>query len=289
MLFNKLSKLNKLKLFISGSGLFISGIIYLLSITFFNVGPGEVGVIYQRFGKGTITDSFLKEGAHLIAPWNKIYLYSTRIQNHREDYKEILTKNGLTVTVHIAYRYRIKASEVGKLHKDLGPDYLESVVLATISSVVREVIGRYTPDHLYSTNRTKLQEEINEQFKKIMKKEGYYRYFESESILMRGIDLPDRIDKAIQEKLEREQRLQQYSYEQKIAEEEAKRKKTEAEGIAIANKIINRSLTPMLLENQRIKSMEELAKSNNTKIINISGIMSTSLIIDSEAKEERAK
>lgn len=68
-----------------------------------------------------------------------------------------------------------------------------------------EVVGKYSPEHLYFTDRREMQEEMSETINAKMEKEGYFIYFDQGSVLVSGIDLPARIDSAIQEKLEQEQ------------------------------------------------------------------------------------
>ena len=41
-----------------------------------NIGYGEAGVLFRTFGGGVVIDEpALGEGFHIIAPWNKVYLY----------------------------------------------------------------------------------------------------------------------------------------------------------------------------------------------------------------------
>ncbi|MCF8007854.1 MAG: hypothetical protein K9K84_10645, partial [Methylovulum sp.] len=56
--------------------------------------PGEVGVLFKRFGQGTVVDTLYQEGLTIIFPWNIMYKYDTRVQQH--PYKmSTLTKEGL--------------------------------------------------------------------------------------------------------------------------------------------------------------------------------------------------
>jgi len=241
----------------------------LIQSSLVNVGPGHVGVLYKRFGKGTVVNSSLSEGTHFVAPWNRVYKYSIRIQQHSDDYHNILSSNGLSVTIHLTYRYKINKDCVGGLHKYLGSGYVETIIIPTVSSAVREIIGKYTPDHLYSTDRRKIQEEITLRITDIMGREEYLQYFSAGTVLVRGIELPDKINIAIQYKLTEEQELQRYIYTLKKEEKEAERKRTEAKGIADANAIINKSLTPLLLRYKWVRMKEGLAHSPNAKIVDV--------------------
>src|SRR5437867_3320986 len=42
-----------------------------------NVPSGQVGVVWKRFGSGTVLDprKLKDEGLHVMAPWNELFLY----------------------------------------------------------------------------------------------------------------------------------------------------------------------------------------------------------------------
>ena len=62
--------------------------------------------------------------------------------------------------------------DLPKLHQEKGSDYLDRVVKPAIRSASRSVIGRYTPEEIYSTKRDAIQTEIYEETKKIL--DGQY-------------------------------------------------------------------------------------------------------------------
>ena len=47
------------------------------------VPSGHVGVLWKRFGGGTVLDprQLKDEGLHLILPWNELFLYDLRLQS----------------------------------------------------------------------------------------------------------------------------------------------------------------------------------------------------------------
>ena len=61
-----------------------------------NIGYGEAGVLFRTFGEGTVVDEpALGEGFHIIAPWNKVYLYNVKQQEVFESQMQVLSSNGL--------------------------------------------------------------------------------------------------------------------------------------------------------------------------------------------------
>jgi regulator of protease activity HflC (stomatin/prohibitin superfamily) len=88
-----------------------------------------------------------------------------------------------------------------------------------------------------------------------------------EDVLIRGIDLPEQIEKAIQNKLVIEQQTQEYEYRLLREEKEKDRKRIEAEGIRLFQDIVREGISDRYLKWKGIDATLELAKSNNTKVV----------------------
>ena len=54
------------------------------------------------------------------------------------------------------------------LHKTKGENYLNIIIIPQIRAVARSVVGRYTPEQLYSTKRDAIQNEIFEETQKVV-------------------------------------------------------------------------------------------------------------------------
>ncbi len=224
---------------------------------------GSRGVVFSTFAGGIDTDQQpLGEGFHFIAPWNKVTVYSIR-QHHKAEQMKVLSSNGLEITVDVSIWYFPVAKDLAKLHKFLGVDYDDQVVLPAVRSAARTVIGRYTPDELYSSKKEAIQVEIFKETKNILKD----KYIFVDKILIRSIYLPPTIKTAIESKLKQEQLALEYKFKIEREQKEAERKRIAAEGEARANQIINSSLTPNLLKMRGIEATIELSKSQNSKVI----------------------
>ena len=101
----------------------------------------------------------------------------------------------------------------------------------------------------------------------------------TEAVLLRKIGLPAIVANAIQEKLRREQEAEQMKFVLQKEQQEAERKRVEAQGIADYQRVISQSLTDRQLQYEQIKAQLELAKSPNAKII-IMGKGNTPVILD---------
>ena len=86
-------------------------------------------------------------------------------------------------------------------------------------------------------------------------------------MLLRRIGLPAVVANAIQEKLRREQEAEQMKFVLQKEQQEAERKRIEAQGVADFQRIVAQGISPQLLEWKGIEATEKLASSQNTKIV----------------------
>jgi len=239
----------------------------ILSSTIFKtIEPGVEGVIFRRFAGGIDKEKIYKPGFHVIAPWNKLYEYDVRTKEGDESMK-VLSKNGLTITVDLSYRYMPQSGQIGYLHDEIGPNYLKRIIVPEIRSATREVIGKYLPEELYSTKREAIQDEIEQ----LTIKSCSEKYLILDAILIREVELPENLKASIEQKLQEEQLAFQYEFKLDRERKEAERKIIEAEAKAAANRILNASLTDKILKDKGIEATLTLAESTNSKIIIIGG------------------
>ena len=239
-------------------------LIIVLAKSAVTVGSGERGVLYETFGGGVVTDEPpLGEGFHIIAPWNKVFVYNIRQQELSEKGMSVLSSNGLEIKLDASILYQAKAETVAKLHQTRGEDYLQSVVVPAVRSATRSVVGRYTPEQLYSTKRDAVQHEIFEETKKIVEPQ----FIQLNAILVRDVALPATIKQAIERKLKQEQESLEYEFRLVTAHKEAERQIIEAQGKADANRILSQSLTDKILQDKGIEATIKLAGSTNSKVV----------------------
>ena len=104
-------------------------VIILLSKSAITIGSGEAGVLYKTFGGGVVTDQPpLGEGFHIVAPWNKVYIYEVRRQEIFEKMK-VLSSNGLDIQLDASAWYKPDVANLGKLHQEIGDNYLNRIIL----------------------------------------------------------------------------------------------------------------------------------------------------------------
>src|SRR5262249_33315336 len=85
------------------------------------VPSGEVGVLWKRFGGGTVLDArkLKSEGFNLILPWNRVFLYDLRLQSFTESYNAI-SSDGVSLTASVVVRFRLQWPAPGSEDTELG-------------------------------------------------------------------------------------------------------------------------------------------------------------------------
>src|SRR5690606_26761562 len=109
----------------------------------------------------------LSEGFHLVAPWNKVFIYEVRQQELSEK-MQVLSSNGLEIRLDASIWFQPEYENLGHLHQQKGTNYITRVLQPAVRSATRSVVGRYTPEQLYSSKRDAIQEEIFEESKEIL-------------------------------------------------------------------------------------------------------------------------
>ncbi|MCG2430251.1 prohibitin family protein [Aequorivita xiaoshiensis] len=237
--------------------------IILISKSSVTISSGHAGVLYQTFGNGVVTDKPpLGEGFHIIAPWNKVFIYEVRQQELSEK-MQVLSSNGLEIKLDASAWYQPESNDIAKLHQEKGENYLQRVIQPAIRSAARSVVGRYTPEQLYSSKRDAIQEEIFEETKKILDKQ----YIQLNEVLVRDVTLPPAIKDAIERKLRQEQESLEYEFRLEKATKEAEKVRIEAQGKADANAILSASLTDKVLQDKGIDATLKLSQSPNAKVV----------------------
>ena len=244
----------------------ITLLITTLIVTFFwqriviTVNPGEAAILFRRFS-GTEIDKVYEEGLHIFSPLDKVYIYEVRNQIALHTF-DVISNKGLTVSLSLAIRYRPEYDLLGILHQQIGPDYLQRVIVPQIESVMRKQLGQYTAEQIYTNEAGLLTNAILTALDEVGR-----NYVEVEDIIIRSIDLPEEIVTAIEDKLKQEEFMKSYEFRMQTAEKEAQRLKIEATGLRDYHSTINQALTEKTLRLKGIEATESLAKSSNAKVV----------------------
>ena len=242
-----------------------------------SVGPGHAGVLWRSVG-GTQQRTW-GEGRHAVFPWNYLYVYDLRTMSH-DEILNVIASNGLEISLDTTIRYHLAPEEIVAMHKEIGPQFYDKVLAPLLRSDARRVFGRYTPEEIYSTKRDDIEREIRVGLE--TKLQG--KHIVLEAVLIRNIQLPDAIRRAIDEKLEAEQEVLKMKYVLQVAQAKADEKKIEAGGIADYNKIVTKSLSPDILQFERIEELGRLAVSANSKTVIIGPEVGSKLMLTTHSE-----
>ncbi|HIF57942.1 MAG TPA: prohibitin family protein [Rhodospirillales bacterium] len=252
--------------------LVVMSMIILLIVVFFakdmfiSIHSGEAGVFYRRFSfdsssKGTQVGYIFPEGLHLILPWNKMFIYSMRVQTIKHDMK-VLSMKGLPITLKLAVRFRPEYEMLGLLQQRVGPEYIQRILLPQIESVIRIKVGNVSAEDVYTNAEGVMTKILNTAISQTRR-----NFIIVEAIIIREIDLPKLVQVAIENKLVEQQILHKYVFSLEVAKKEALKKVIEANGIKEYQKIISTSLTDKLIKWQGVQATLSLSKSENAKVV----------------------
>ncbi|GEO42591.1 hypothetical protein SAE02_67390 [Skermanella aerolata] len=248
---------------------FLAGLLYPMSVI--TIPAGNVGVLWRRFAGGTDLTTVSDEGIHLIAPFDELVIYDARLLQVEHDF-DVLSSDGLTMTVNIAFRFRIIKENTPILHKYVGMNYTEILMLPEIGSQARNVFSQYLPDQIY-TKRDEIQEKIEFAVRDSLTNEFNpdslinVEYIQLEDVLIRSIRLPPEIQASIVRKVEQYHLSLEYTHRLNRERSEAERRIIEANGIRQFQEIIGEGITQAYLQWKGIDATLQLAQSNNAKVV----------------------
>lgn len=258
----------------------------LSSASLVQVGAGEVGV-QILFGK--VQNDVLNSGLHVINPLVNVQKMDIKTQNYTmsavrdegakegDDAIRVLSSDGLEVVIDITVLYRVVATDAPRILRETGIDYTDKIVRPLARTSIRDNAVYYDAVSLYSNKRDEFQSRIFQSIAGAFQKRGLML----EQLLVRNISLPQAVKTSIEQKMTAEQDAQKMQYVLQKEQQEAQRKRVEAQGIADYQRIISESLTDKQLQYESIKAQLEIARSANAKVI-IMGKGSTPVMLDTK-------
>ncbi|MEY3186987.1 MAG: hypothetical protein RL675_811 [Bacteroidota bacterium] len=232
-------------------------VVFFWKKIFIVVPAGHGAVLFQPFQGGTQKDLY-EEGLHIIAPWNELTVYDTRLQMIMDTVKA-QSKQGMAVNLVFAARYIPKREKLFEIHKFIGPDYVEKIVIPEAIGELRDILSNQHADNLYTISEAELQSEFLESVKKDIG-ESWILF---EDIKVLRVITPKTFETAVTQKHVQEQKSREYAHIIEQANRELERKKLDAEGIATFERISGVSY----LKYRSIQATEALSTSPNAKVI----------------------
>src|SRR5215831_8754891 len=257
--------------FVLGAILFLLGAIYS---SFTVIQPGNVGVVFNRWSGALKT---VGQGVAWRIPWiTQVQSYPVALRTYTmvqrptegsergDDSIDLPTKEGQHIRQDISVTYNTSHEKAGDVFRSFrGADIADierTFVRRTIITVSQNAAGQMSLTDLISAQRGSLQGHIQDDLQQEMNKMG----FVVDKVNLGASHLPDIIEKQLQQKMAAQQQAQQADFELQRAQTLAKAKVAEAEGEAQstlvraraqseANKLLQESLTPLLIQSKAIE------------------------------------
>ena len=242
--------------------------------------PGEVGV-KQRLGR--LDTKVHEPGSVLINPFTtKVIKIPTRTMNVEVELN-LPSKEGLNVNSVISILYNIDKSKAREVIKNVGPEYENILILSVFRSSASDICAQFFAKDMHSGNRALIEEKIKNSMEKVLAGYG----FNVEAVLLKSINLPKGLYRAIEEKLEAEQAAQRMKFVLQQEKKEAERKTIEATGIRDAHLILSEGMTPLVIQWRSLEVLHDLAQSPNSKLILTDG--KTPVLINNDSEKNSKK
>ena len=260
-----------------------AGMVLLLLSSFTIIPAGHVGV-QVLFGK--VKEQPLTEGIQFINPFVSVQEMSVRTETYTmsatsnegqvrgDDSIQALSADGLSMPLDITVVFRLVGADAPRVYRDIGADFVEKIIRPSSRTAVREAIAGFTAQEAYSTKREqlpiKMQDLLIQRVKSLLEQRDTFKGATGvvvEQVMLRKIQLPDKVKNAIEAKLEAAQQSEQMQFVLEKERQEADRKRIEAKGVSDFQTIVSQSINANLLQWKGIEATETLAKSPNAKIV----------------------
>jgi prohibitin 1 len=234
-------------------------VLFAASRAFTVVPAGHVGVV-DFFGR--VSPQTLKSGINLVNPFARIVRMSVKTQEAKE-VMDVPSKEGLTVQLEVSVLYHLDPEKAAEVYKTVGVDYESVILQPQFRSVTRGVTAGYEARALYTSEREQLAHAITGEVTKLVGPRGIV----VESTPLRKLTLPARLAAAIEEKLGAEQESQRMQFVLSKEQQEAERKRIEAQGVADFQRIVSQGISDQLLKWKGIEATLKIAESQNSKVV----------------------
>lgn len=252
--------------------LLVSSVIVLWPLMFVVVPAGKVGVMYRPLSGGVDLGEVIREGAHLILPWNKVTQYTVQIQL-KELNLELMTSDLLKTNVTVSFQFEVNPNTLPMLHKYVGVEYLDKLIIPQVIKVTREKVAQLNSRMAYTGDIGQVASDIAITTDNLLIRQlsppglSNVRLIRVSSVQLTSVQYPAFVQAAIDNKVVESEIAESYKFKIQASRLEAERKVIEATGIRDFQNIVNQGMTENYLRFRGIQATEELAKSANAKTL----------------------
>ncbi|OKL40630.1 SPFH domain-containing protein [Pontibacter flavimaris] len=219
------------------------------------IDAGHEGILVKLYGtdKG-VQDVNLVTGRVWFNPFTEeVFQFPTFVQTVDYPAFTVNAKDGSVFTVDPTISFRVTPGESPRIFSKYRKD-IELITKTTLFNYARDAFriqfNQYSTDSIIS-NRQSFEDKVQIALDNALRKEG----FELEQMTS-GLQYPEVIVQAVNLKNKAVQQAMQVENELKVAEAQARKKIVEAEAEARANELRQRTLTPLLIQQQFIEKWD---------------------------------
>lgn len=215
---------------------------------------------YHNSWSGHKSSEILSEGTHSCGMHDNLHVHTKEVQSKVYE-SNVLSKKGLSIGVKTAVNWVNNSGSVLNHHEQYGLDGEGRFIDPVVYGSIKDVIGKYTAEEVYSTRREEIESQIKDM---VNKKFQESRIFTLKMLEVQDVDLPQEISNAIKSKIKESQKTLRAVQEaetkkavaqQQVAEAEARSKAAEFK--AKENLTLARSLTPELIQYKKLQLEED--------------------------------
>ena len=233
--------------------LVIAFIAFILIVNCFTiVEAGHTGVVVTL---GKVKEGVLQEGIHVKAPFvQQVVKIDNRIVKLEVE-TEAFSKDLQTVETVLAINYRVDTSKSYSIYKNIGANYEAVLVTPAVNEVLKAITAKYTAEESV-TNRVLISDGLVKGLNDKLNDIGLY----VTDVNIINFEFSEAFITAIEEKQVAQQKLLKSETEKQTAiinaEAQAETVRIKAEAEAAANKTISESLTPNIIEYNKIQKWD---------------------------------
>jgi SPFH domain / Band 7 family len=228
---------------------------------------GYVGYIYYQ----PIFATWLKSGFSGIVKgpgnwsWSPFHYEAIVIDVRPRTYDEpfqILAKDQLNISFEVHAILRPNPDQIKAVVEDFGGvEWYQRVVQAPLRTFVQKTVETYTSQEA-NDNRSRIEDSVTDYLRSYIRDKPFFL----DSLTVGNIQFPPAVTRAVELKVSNQQLLEKKKTDMQIAKQDAEIRAIEAEGIRRSQEIINKTLSPIYVQHELVKSLGELAKNSGNVI-----------------------
>lgn len=217
--------------------------------SFHQVENGHIGIVKQ-FGSLVGTTG---EGLVTTAPWQSLAQVS--VQNEKRDYdmtdaNAAVSSDSQAVFLVVQVNFSLDSGKAVDLYRETGGHFIERILDPAVFQNTKEVTAQYKAIE-FAKNR----EEIRRKIETAIQEEVTEHGLSIQNVSLKNVDFTEALSAAIEQTVEAEQQAKRAQAQVEIKEAEARQAIAVARGQATAQRLRQRTLTPLLVQQQAIEKL----------------------------------